>query len=398
MRFFNFEKLETILNSGTHDELVEFCNSNKLIIKDGCIYPSNKVDADDAIEYWDKLQYSKKINLNAAYGALLNNGCRFNDKRLGQSTTLSGRQIVKHMTANVNETVDGEYDYLGKSIIYNDSVVGDSMIITSYGRISIEELYQKCQSKYNIGTKEYANDNIEVMGFDLINRSALLSKIDYVMRHYTTKDLYKFHFSNHNHITVTQDHSLMILRDESIIELKPEDIRDDDLFICLNDDKTIEYVQFLSRTCLGTITDYVYDISIKDGDHVFFANECLVHNTDSCHKDSIIDSNWGKQSIEYLFNNGDTFWTEDTDHGIKEYSSHPELKVSSYDNDINQSYYDNINYIYRHKVSKEQWEIEDEFGNTVIVTGDHSIMIERSGSLIEVKPSELLDTDLLIVK
>ena len=61
-------------------------------------------DAENAaeIEYWDKRQLVKKINLNSLYGAILNPGCRFFDKRIGQSTTLSGRTIVKHMSAEVN--------------------------------------------------------------------------------------------------------------------------------------------------------------------------------------------------------------------------------------------------------------------------------------------------------
>lgn len=73
------------------------------------------------IEYWDKRQLVKKINLNSLYGAILNPGCRFFDKRIGQSTTLTGRQIVKHMSAEVNKTVTGEYDHVGKAIIYGDT-------------------------------------------------------------------------------------------------------------------------------------------------------------------------------------------------------------------------------------------------------------------------------------
>jgi DNA polymerase elongation subunit (family B) len=36
-----------------------------------------------------------------------------------------------------------------------------------------------------------------------------------------------------------------------------------------------------SIECLGEINDYVYDISIQDQDPFFFANDILVHNTDS---------------------------------------------------------------------------------------------------------------------
>ena len=81
------------------------------------IKAGNKVEE----EYWDKRQLVKKINLNSLYGAILNSGCRFFDKRIGQSTTLTGRQIVKHMASKVNEIVTGDYDYRGKAIIYGDT-------------------------------------------------------------------------------------------------------------------------------------------------------------------------------------------------------------------------------------------------------------------------------------
>ena len=72
-------------------------------------------------EYWDKRQLVKKINLNSLYGAILNPGCRFFDKRIGQSTTLTGRAIAQHMDAYVNECITGQYDHTGTAIIYGDT-------------------------------------------------------------------------------------------------------------------------------------------------------------------------------------------------------------------------------------------------------------------------------------
>jgi DNA polymerase elongation subunit (family B) len=72
-------------------------------------------------EYWDKRQLVKKINLNSLYGAILNAGCRFFDKRIGQSTTLTGRAIARHMDAHVNECITGKYDHTGETIIYGDT-------------------------------------------------------------------------------------------------------------------------------------------------------------------------------------------------------------------------------------------------------------------------------------
>ena len=73
------------------------------------------------IEYWDKRQLVKKILLNSLYGAILNPGCRFFDKRIGQSTTLTGRTIVKHMSAEVNKVITGVYDHVGEAMIYGDT-------------------------------------------------------------------------------------------------------------------------------------------------------------------------------------------------------------------------------------------------------------------------------------
>jgi DNA polymerase elongation subunit (family B) len=75
-------------------------------------------------EYYDKRQLVRKILLNSAYGALLNEHCRFYDKRIGQSVTLSGRQIVKHMNSQINEIITGEYDHEGDAMIYADTDSG----------------------------------------------------------------------------------------------------------------------------------------------------------------------------------------------------------------------------------------------------------------------------------
>jgi DNA polymerase elongation subunit (family B) len=95
------------------------------------IKAENKIEE----EYWDKRQLVKKINLNSLYGAILNVGCRFFDDRIGQSTTLTGRQIARHMAAKINEVVTGEYDHIGKAIIYGDT---DSAYFSAYGSLKNE--------------------------------------------------------------------------------------------------------------------------------------------------------------------------------------------------------------------------------------------------------------------
>jgi hypothetical protein len=194
------------------------------------------IDAGNKIEeeYWDKRQLVKKINLNSLYGAILNAGCRFFDKRIGQSTTLVGRKVAKHMAAKVNEIITGEYNHLGKSIIYGDSVTGDTKILTDNGEVTIEELFNNCAEHSIVGDKEYGvwNSN-KVVGFNSYEDSPVMSKISYVMRHKTRKKLYKVNLKNGKSITVTEDHSIIVDRDGFLIEVKPTDIRNTDLIICL---------------------------------------------------------------------------------------------------------------------------------------------------------------------
>jgi hypothetical protein len=118
----------------------------------------------------------------------------------------------------------------------------------------------------------------------------------------------------------------------------------------------------------------------------------ITADTDSISGDSLIDTNNGKLSIEELFVISNSF----EEQGEKEFGYNNNLKVRTYDPETNESYFENIDYVYRHKVSKEQWEIEDEEGNKICVTNDHSIMVEREGKLIECKPMDIKDTDLLI--
>jgi DNA polymerase elongation subunit (family B) len=96
-----------------------------------CIQAGNKIEE----EYWDKRQLVKKINLNSLYGAILNPGCRFFDNRIGQSTTLTGRQVAKHMAGKVNEIITGEFNHVGKAIIYGDT---DSCYFSAYGTLKKE--------------------------------------------------------------------------------------------------------------------------------------------------------------------------------------------------------------------------------------------------------------------
>jgi len=186
------------------------------------------------IAFWDKRQLVKKINLNSLYGAILNPYCKFFDKRIGQSTTLCGRSIVRHMNAFINECVTGVYDYKGDAVIYSDSVTGDTLIKTDSGEVTIAELFRQTPEHSIIGEKEYATwSSAKVIGFNAYEDAPIMSKISYIMRHKTKKKLYKITLENGKSVKVTEDHSIMVDRDGMLLEVRPNDILNTDLIICL---------------------------------------------------------------------------------------------------------------------------------------------------------------------
>ena len=60
-------------------------------------------------------------------------------------------------------------------------------------------------------------------------------------------------------------------------------------------------------------------------------------------------------------------------------------------------YFGDVKYIMRHKVSKPKWKLKGKDGKEIIVTGDHSLIVFRNGKKLEVKPSEVLKTDKILV-
>ena len=107
---------------------------------------------DEDRAFWDKRQLVKKINLNSLYGAILNPGCRFFDKRIGQSTTLTGRIIARHMDAYINECIMGDYDHVGASIIYGDT---DSCYFTAWPAVRDEVAAGRMEWNRDICTQLY---------------------------------------------------------------------------------------------------------------------------------------------------------------------------------------------------------------------------------------------------
>ena len=118
-------------------------------------------------------------------------------------------------------------------------------------------------------------------------------------------------------------------------------------------------------------------------------------DTDSCHKDSLVRTDNGSFTIEDWYNKnlinesgGETSKGHEsvlTDDKILNFSENENL------------YYAPVKRIIRHKVSKDKWKLKTKSGKEIIVTNDHSMIVFRNGEKIEVKPSEIIESDKILV-
>lgn len=117
-------------------------------------------------------------------------------------------------------------------------------------------------------------------------------------------------------------------------------------------------------------------------------------DTDSVSKNSIIrtEKHPGGITIEDFYNENIKNQGETTLVGHE--SVHTKDKVLNYTTDL---IYQKVNRIIRHKVSKAKWKIVTESRKEIMCTNDHSLIVYRDGKQFKVKPSELLETDLLLV-
>ncbi len=119
---FTTEELEVVLNGFTRRSwLAENEPKMTLVERDGKWFAEDAKYAKARASYWKMMQQIRKILLNSLYGALLNKHCRFYDKRLGQSVTLTGRSVTKHMASQINKVFTGEYKEVGGVIVYGDT-------------------------------------------------------------------------------------------------------------------------------------------------------------------------------------------------------------------------------------------------------------------------------------
>lgn len=179
------------------------------------------------------------------------------------------------------------------STIYQDtdSVAGDTILHTSNGDKTIEELY---------------NENIDnpagntLMGHESVkcddkllnyhdDGNLLYDNVRRVIRHKVSKKKWRLRTASGKEVICTNDHSLVVFREGKKCIVKPYEIQRGDKVIVNNNTYIFEDIEVCE--CIGEFEDeYVYDIEMDDDSHTFIANDILVHNSSYVNLGPIVDS------------------------------------------------------------------------------------------------------------
>lgn len=389
------------------------------------------------VDLENDLQMAVKIFINGIYGGM---GCEFYkcyNPSIAEATTIQGQDLIKFASGIIDDYVANiwhtdvaahiriadimkskfpnfdvdvflekakkkiELPYSKVADTYTlacggDSVVGSSIIKTLDGDISIEEMFNECTEDRTYEGKMYVKSDRLIYNVNS-NNEIIISKIKYIIRHKTNKGSWFLKVGN-NIVNATSDHSFIVIRNGKKISIKPQEI--------CKYDKVILYVNGKSNICdIDAIyttgqfnNEFVYDIEVEtnnEDEHNFFANNILVHNTDSVSADSIIRTEKHKEGITI-----EDFYNENIDN-IDDVVMSGHESVLTDDMVLNWSnknkiYYGKVKRIIKHKVSKPKWKLKTSDGKEVICTNDHSLVIFRDGKELHIKPSEVQKGDKVV--
>jgi hypothetical protein len=280
--------------------------------------------------------------------------------------------------------------------VNNEDIIAKLNNLTELN-ITIEDLFNILKDENDVytltnGTEVvYDNDSI-YMTYSFNGKCNILN----VSRHKITKEKWLICIDEHE-LYITKDHSIMISRDDKVMEVCPGEILDTDFLLYLVDEH-FELIPVNSERvrieCVGSFEDeYVYDLEVKDNSHTFVANNILAHN--SCVNITKIRLDDGELTIEELFN---LLLNEKTNKLDKLMNGTEVVNISKDSNYIIDGLTGKtrIKNVSRRKVSKSCYKIEIPNTESLYITEDHSIIVLRGDELIEVKPEEVLSTDYLI--
>ena len=204
------------------------------------------------VDRYDTMQKTVKIITNSLYGGQSNIRFRLYDYEVARSITSTGREIAKIAAVVANQSIKQmiqnksnhfdhvyiPYDWNNQSeqalqnVVYGDSVTEDTLIRTGHGNERIKDLW-------NMLAQNHRPIDFDGKWYIMSPSTLVLGSDDrlyfprYLMKHKTKKKLYKITTENNKVVTVTEDHSLVVLRDGIKTTIKPSELVETDQLITL---------------------------------------------------------------------------------------------------------------------------------------------------------------------
>lgn len=238
-----------------------------------------KYTQDKGNEYYI-LQIALKTLINSLYGALGNKAFILINEKIAQAITGNGRYFIKSFGRRIEKYLQSLKKWNKPYYIYSDtdSCVGDTLVSTSLGKIKIEDLFERSGEIVKNENGSFVKRLDEKILAKSMNSDFEIQdkKIIYVMKHKVNKRMFKISVNNKS-VIITEDHSVMIKRNDNLISAKPIEILETDDLISNNLKDTIITHNFRVED-LGIQELDVYDIEVEDN-HNFFGNDILLHNS-----------------------------------------------------------------------------------------------------------------------
>jgi len=205
-------------------------------------------------EEYNGIQNAIKVFINSIYGASGSPWFECYNVLLAEAVTLQGQDVAKYASKCIDEYflnywhTDTElHKALGLTRINKlnektftiymdtDSVGKDTRVTTNKKSMTIETLYnENFKNKYDktlIGHESVSSlDKILNWSPD---GGLYFTPIKRIIRHKVSKSKWKLKTKSGKEVIVTNDHSLIVFRNNHQIEIKPKDVRRGDKVICI---------------------------------------------------------------------------------------------------------------------------------------------------------------------
>ena len=238
-----------------------------------------KYTQDKGNEYYI-LQIALKTLINSLYGALGNKAFILINEKIAQAITGNGRYFIKSFGRRIEKYLQSLKKWNKPYYIYSDtdSCVGDTLISTSLGKIKIEDLFERSGEIVKNENGSFVKRLDEKILAKSMNSDFEIQdkKIIYVMKHKVNKRMFKISVNNKS-VIITEDHSVMINRNDNLISAKCTEILKTDKLISNNLKDEVITDNYRVED-LGIQELDVYDIEVEDN-HNFFGNDILLHNS-----------------------------------------------------------------------------------------------------------------------